>query len=813
MSDHPRMDWSSADVPGTFRLFKQKCQIYFTVKDIKKEMMVNHILLYAGDDGIKLYNSWTLTDTERNDPDVVWGKFQDHIEPKVNFRLQRFYLQKYSQAAGESIDDYITRCTLKAQKCRFSPAEANERLIEQLIIGTTIPEVQKQLLSYDETLTLDKALNIGRTTEASINHMTQLQGVQDNTEVHYVKRAENNGSVRHDGCGYCGRSHQKTDQCPAFGSTCRKCGGRNHWESVCRKQSPRGQGGPHGRSKSRDTRPRRHFDGPSRGQRGRRGRRDSRVHAVGLEREPRDDTADRFEHLSFASLTTHRGSSDARDEVFATLDIQLPSARNGRTADLRVKVDTGAQGNILPLRIFAKMFPEAMTGRHPTPGALLRKSNTVLSAYNGTRIPQYGTIVIACRHDQSAWIDAKFYVADTDGPAILGLPNSRQLRLITLHCAIEKSKLEQTGTGDSDAINSTQTLKQRYPDRFDTLGDFKGKYHIVIDRDVQPVIHAPRKCPIQLKDELPTRPWQVLGTDLFHFNNAEYLIVVDYYSKFPLIRKMPTPCTSHAVVTATAEIFSEHGAPQKVMSDNGPQYDCINYRKFAEEWGFEHVTSSPHFPQSNGFVERNIQSVKRTLLKARESGVNPHKAMLCLRTTPIDHHLPSPGELLYARKMKDDLPIQMRNVLAHRDEIHARLEQRQDTQKLYHDTRAHDLPPLATGQQVRVQDHASGRWKPATVTATCDEPRSYLVEAQNGRILRRNRRHLRTTGSPRRVHFADETAEADDVTSHVQPVQQQAASTASRQRDEGARRADDATHPSYRTRSGRVITQPERLDL
>ena len=1355
------MDWSSADVPGTFRLFKQKCQIYFTVKDIKKEMMVNHILLYAGDDGIKLYNSWTLTDTERNDPDVVWGKFQDHIEPKVNFRLQRFYLQKYSQAAGESIDDYITRCTLQAQKCRFSPAEANERLIEQLIIGTTIPEVQKQLLSYDETLTLDKALNIGRTTEASINHMTQLQGVQDNTEVHYVKRAENNGSVRRDGCGYCGRSHQKTDQCPAFVSTCRKCGGRNHWESVCRKQSPRGQGGPHGRSKSRDTRPRRHFDGPSRGQRGRRGRRDSRVHAVGLEREPRDDTADRFEHLSFASLTTHRGSSDARDEVFATLDIQLPSARNGRTADLRVKVDTGAQGNILPLRIFAKMFPEAMTGRHPTPGALLRKSNTVLSAYNGTRIPQYGTIVIACRHDQSAWIDAKFYVADTDGPAILGLPNSRQLRLITLHCAIEKSKLEQTGTGDSDAINSTQTLKQRYPDRFDTLGDFKGKYHIVIDRDVQPVIHAPRKCPIQLKDELqaalntmekenvikkvtrptdwvsslaysrkkdgtlricldpkdlnraikrchhktptleeimhkfvgakhfskldakngywsvtldeessllttfnspfgrycfvrmpfglvmsqdvfqqkmdmilescpgtvgiaddvavfghteaehdahvhnlmrvsrehglvfnskkctikapyitffgtlydkdgahpdpkkvedihkiptptnatelqeflgivtymgpfipnlskstaslrdllkkdidfqwsdahqnvfekvkaaicaettlayfdrdkdtviqvdasgrglgavllqegrpiayasksltdtekryanierellavvfgaerfrtyvygkpfviesdhkplemiqlknltaapprlqrmllriqhynvtikyrpgkellladglsrlpnpqekdeidldvmvstvlfsnakidelrnetlkdtvlrellntiirgwperrdnmqkdlrpywcyrdelsvedgvilkgdrvlipesmradvmkrlhaghqgvekcklrakisvfwdginkdieevvqrcdvcqthqrstpketlmphelPTRPWQVLGTDLFHFNNAEYLIVVDYYSKFPLIRKMPTPCTSHAVVTATAEIFSEHGAPQKVMSDNGPQYDCINYRKFAEEWGFEHVTSSPHFPQSNGFVERNIQSVKRTLLKARESGVNPHKAMLCLRTTPIDHHLPSPGELLYARKMKDDLPIQMRNVLAHRDEIHARLEQRQDTQKLYHDTRAHDLPPLATGQQVRVQDHASGRWKPATVTATCDEPRSYLVEAQNGRILRRNRRHLRTTGSPRRVHFADETAEADDVTSHVQPVQQQAASTASRQRDEGARRADDATHPSYRTRSGRVITQPERLDL
>ena len=219
-----------------------------------------------------------------------------------------------------------------------------------------------------------------------------------------------------------------------------------------------------------------------------------------------------------------------------------------------------------------------------------------------------------------------------------------------------------------------------------------------INKDIEEVIQRCDVCQTHQRStpketlmphELPTRPWQVLGTDLFHFNNAEYLIVVDYYSKFPLIRKMPTPCTSHAVVTATAEIFSEHGALQKVMSDNGPQYDCINYRKFAEEWGFEHVTSSPHFPQSNGFVERNIQSVKRTLLKARESGVNPHKAMLCLRTTPTDHHLPSPGELLYTRKMKDDLPIHMRKVLAHRDEIHARLQQRQDTQKLYHDTRAH----------------------------------------------------------------------------------------------------------------------------
>ena len=116
MSDHPRMDWSNADLAGTFKLFKQKCEIYFNVKDTKVDKMVNHILLYAGDEGIKIYNSWNLSDSDRTNPSLVWEKFQAHIEPKVNFRVQRFYLQKYSQAGGESIDDYVTRCKLQAQK-------------------------------------------------------------------------------------------------------------------------------------------------------------------------------------------------------------------------------------------------------------------------------------------------------------------------------------------------------------------------------------------------------------------------------------------------------------------------------------------------------------------------------------------------------------------------------------------------------------------------------------------------------------------------------------------------------------------------
>ena len=148
----------------------------------------------------------------------------------------------------------------------------------------------------------------------------------------------------------------------------------------------------------------------------------------------------------------------------------------------------------------------------------------------------------------------------------------------------------------------------------------------------------------------------MLGTDLFHFEGADYLIIADYYSKFPFIRKLRVNASSSDVINATQEIFAEHGVPERVISDNGPHFASSAYRAFAEKWGFTHTTSSPHFPQSNGFIECTIQTVKRTMKKAKSSGQNVNMALLCLRTTPIDE-IPSPAELLCRRKFKSNLPI------------------------------------------------------------------------------------------------------------------------------------------------------------
>ena len=102
--------------------------------------------------------------------------------------------------------------------------------------------------------------------------------------------------------------------------------------------------------------------------------------------------------------------------------------------------------------------------------------------------------------------------------------------------------------------------------------------------------------------------------------------------------------------------------------------------------------------------------------------------MLCLQTTPINHNLPSPAELLNNRILRSNLIAKVSTSrFSNTDSIHEELKHRQDMQKMYHDRTAHDLPPLVTGQDVRILDNQTGKWKPATIRSKCTEPRSYIL--------------------------------------------------------------------------------------
>ena len=182
--------------------------------------------------------------------------------------------------------------------------------------------------------------------------------------------------------------------------------------------------------------------------------------------------------------------------------------------------------------------------------------------------------------------------------------------------------------------------------------------------------------------------------------------------------------------------------PKTLKSDNGPQFSAKMFQDFAKEWCFDHITSSPIYPKSNGFIERHVQTVKQALIKAKQNGNDPDLTLLCLRTTPISAKIPSPAELITGRKPRGNLPTRHTGNPTD-DLIREKLQHRQDNQKSYHDTKAKELPSLAPGQYVRFQDQPSSTLNEGVIKEKCQEPRSYIIETPTGKTLRRNRVNIR----------------------------------------------------------------------
>ena len=156
---------------------------------------------------------------------------------------------------------------------------------------------------------------------------------------------------------------------------------------------------------------------------------------------------------------------------------------------------------------------------------------------------------------------------------------------------------------------------------------------------------------------LPKRPWERVGTDLFELQGKNYIVIADYYSRYPEVIRL-TSTTSASVIAAMKPVFSLHGIPDTVVSDNGPQYDSKEMKEFASLYGFNCVTTSPHYPQSNGFAERMVKTVKKLLTGMPDM----YMALLSYRATSLPWCNLSPAELLMGRQLKTDVP-QMKELL------------------------------------------------------------------------------------------------------------------------------------------------------
>ena len=148
-----------------------------------------------------------------------------------------------------------------------------------------------------------------------------------------------------------------------------------------------------------------------------------------------------------------------------------------------------------------------------------------------------------------------------------------------------------------------------------------------INKDIEQLVEACTTCqrhwPQEPRQPLkptppPERPWQQLRADLWRFDGSEYLVIINYYSKMPIVQKMPTSqCNSAKIITVLKELFAEHGIPEEIRSDNGSQFASHLFAEFTKDWNIKHSTSSPRNPRSDG------QSVEHGTLNPRVVGSSP----------------------------------------------------------------------------------------------------------------------------------------------------------------------------------------------
>ena len=168
----PHMDWCSSDAPQALRKFKDICQLYFSgpLKEKSEPEQISFLLIWSGDEGRELASTWTLTGDEKK---------EDYVATRSNFGLARYKLRAIKQEPSEAVDSFLTKVRILVKQCKYTSPD--EHVIDAPVFESNNPRVQSKLLEHDDTLTLDKAINIARTQEATSNQLQDIGGSQTTT--------------------------------------------------------------------------------------------------------------------------------------------------------------------------------------------------------------------------------------------------------------------------------------------------------------------------------------------------------------------------------------------------------------------------------------------------------------------------------------------------------------------------------------------------------------------------------------------------------------------------------------------------------
>lgn len=259
---------------------------------------------------------------------------------------------------------------------------------------------------------------------------------------------------------------------------------------------------------------------------------------------------------------------------------------------------------------------------------------------------------------------------------------------------------------------------------------------------------AHNREPLQMT-ELPDYPWQRVSVDFCGpFPSGHYILVVmDDYSRYPAIEIL-TSTSAKSTIPLLDKIFSEHGIPEVVKTDNGSPFQSEEFAKFATYLNFYHHRITPRWPEANGEVERFMRTIKKAVrtsqAEARPWRQELWKFVRSYRTTPHSSTTLAPAEALYARSLRTTLPQltpkpvnreQLDNIIRRND------RKAKQYQKTYADNKRHvKYSDITVGDNVLVKSEETGKlvtpYKLLPYTVTSKKGSQVTVERAGHRMTR-----------------------------------------------------------------------------
>ena len=190
--------------------------------------------------------------------------------------------------------------------------------------------------------------------------------------------------------------------------------------------------------------------------------------------------------------------------------------------------------------------------------------------------------------------------------------------------------------------------------------------------------------------------------------------------------------TATATIKVLREIFSRHGLPETIVSDNGPQFASEEFHNFCSINGIVHRKSAPYKPSTNGQAERIVQVLKSAITQATVSGENIDTAvarhMLVYRNTAHSTTGESPSMLLMKRKLRTRLDLLKPSVQRH-------VENKQNS--VAERTANRHLRQFQKGDSVMVRNYGKGeKWLPGKISEVLGT-RNYMVQT-GGQMWKRH---------------------------------------------------------------------------